>query len=191
MDAEDEDADDAEAHLYELPPPWASDDGAFAAIEAHRKPLKRLFASAAAPSAPPPPPAEEGAYIESDEEKLAEAAVLTGVARAADAVHELGKLSDLYSEPLSRDLAMELFARAQAEHTAYVDAKEGLEMVVDFDDFLTFLWLCLKLKFGPRNAEGFGAKVKGFLDSCPELVPPKAAEPEPEPEPEAPKKKKK
>ena len=181
----DEDADDSEEpSLYDLPPPWAPHDGAWDALQAHLKPLKRLFAAAAAPLAPSQ---AEGAP-ELEEEAAVEAAVLTGIAYAADVERELGRLSELYTA-LPR-APSELFEQAQPQYDAFVSARP-VEMHADWDDFLTFAWLVLRAKFGPV-ADGFGAKVKAYLDACPELVPPPPpAEPEPDAGEASPKKKKK
>ena len=189
---EDEDEDEAPPTLYELPPPWTPNDGAWKAILTHEKVLRELFVKASAPTRPPP-------SAEMSAEQSTEAAVRMGVARIGDAVTELGKLKGLYSEPLSKEIATVLFTRAQPDFERGL-THEGMsaqelaglqELVVDYDDFLTFLWQLLKAKFGPKSAEGFGAKVKEYLGGCPELVPPTpVTAPEPVVE-EAPKKKKK
>ena len=189
---EDEDEEEAPPTLYELPPPWTPNDGAWKAILTHDKVLRELFAKASAPTRPPP-------SAEMSAEQSTEAAVRMGVARIGDAVTELGKLKGMYSEPLSKEIAIVLFTRAQPDFERGL-THEGMsaqelavlqELVVDYDDFLTFLWLLLKAKFGPKSGEGFGAKVKEYLGGCPELVPPApVTAPEPVVE-EAPKKKKK
>ena len=83
----------------------------------------------------------------------------------------------------------QLFVRAQADSSVPTDTDDDEydgtavdALCADFEQWLTFLWLCLKERFGGARSEAFGPRVKDWLDFLPQLAPePTAAAAEPEP----------
>ena len=91
-------------------------------------------------------------------------------------VHGLGDLFD--SADISDEVARTLFRRVEAEETHQFD-DEGVESegVIDFDEFLSWLYLTLRVRFAHRN-EGFARRVNDWLLTLD--APPPPAMPEPE-----------
>ena len=108
-----------------------------------------------------------------------------------------GLLDDMSPEDATR-----WFTRAQGEEPAAPSAgddegaKEATsggasELCADFEEFFSFLWLCVRVKHAHRQ-EGYGARVNDWLSTLTPLAPVAAAPAEPvDPTPKAPKGKKK
>lgn len=92
--------------------------------------------------------------------------------------------------PLAPSMAVDLFVSAQSERQLDPETTVVAKLSADFDEFLTWLWLCLRLRFQHRKPS-FIPDVEAFLTTCPQLVPaaPVAATPEPETEKKKGKKK--
>jgi len=185
-------ADESEGRgVTDLVPPWTVDDGSWAALMSKSIELKRLFHAAAMPPDRPAAPPSEAAEGEAappipvDPDVAAEAASVRDVARADAVVAQLLTLDGLVTDTLSQDMVVGHLAQGQGERlTAETDTAD---LEVDFDEFLTVLWLCVRARFGVRT-DGYIGRVSSWVQSCSKLQPPPPPEPEPEPV-AAPKKK--
>ena len=173
--ADDDDDDDyVDDVLHEVVPPWAAPDAAYEQLRTKRAELRGVFVVSA----------DAGLGGEEDA-----ARVPTPTISAATAQTLAAQLGSLAEEILTVDKAMAYFSRVQAQTIVDREPDEGAA-AIDFDEFITWLWLCLRERFGHR-IEGFESRVAGWMGSLPQLAPPPPpAVEEPPPEPKSPSGKK-
>ena len=172
-------------------PPFAAPDAAWTTIDAKRADFGRIFLRWVAAMGSP-------AAAEADDESANVGCEATVIAldTALQIVGEFGPLlKGIEAE------AKELFLRAQEVHIEGATGPPTMELPeggapapaanygdVDFDEFMTWVWMLLKEKYGFRK-EGFDFPklIEEWVNQCPQFGgAPAAPQQEPEPQPKSP-----
>ena len=136
------------------PPPWALEDGGWEEIQTRRDDLWSVFQDAAVELEPP----SDGGGASGGNGLGPETLVLLEEA-AINVAYDLG---DLMDQPMSDDLAKRLFLRAQGDADPRAAERDGPPRV-DFEEFMTWLWMMAKARYGPIADSGFGTRVSEWL----------------------------
>ena len=177
--------EDDDNEEYEVVPPWSHPDGGWEQLLARKADVWKIFQSyavlpAGAETVPggesgdPPEGFGTGGAMGNGTEALT-----LSYDKAMELVQDLvSSLCSFIAESLTVERAGELFARVQGER--YDEGQEVPEeiMAIDYEECLTWLWLCCKERF-EAESKGYAGKVKDFLATLPQLAKPAAPAPEP------------